>query len=59
MARHHVEEAHPSWHPMWEWLAQPTASGIFLLGCGSALVGLLACAIDGDDRAGIDTAAVR
>jgi hypothetical protein len=34
---HHVEEFHPTWHPMWEWLGQPTFSLFFLIGCGSAL----------------------
>jgi hypothetical protein len=49
MARHHADESHPSWHPMWEWLGQPALSGVFLLGCVSALTGLLAAAVGGRD----------
>jgi len=45
-ARHHLDEPHPSWHPMWEWLGQPTFSLLFLIGCGSALLGLAAAATE-------------
>lgn len=50
MARHHLAEPHPSWHPMWEWLGQPTFSLLFLIGCGSALLGLALAADPGGDR---------
>ncbi|MEO3818239.1 hypothetical protein [Plantactinospora sp. B24E8] len=50
MARHHRAEPHPSWHPMWEWLGQPTFSLPFLVGCGSALLGLAIAAVPGGDR---------
>ncbi|MEU1687195.1 hypothetical protein [Micromonospora sp. NPDC005707] len=41
LARHHLDEPHPSWHPLWEWLGQPTLSLFFLIGLASALVLLL------------------
>ncbi|WNM41839.1 hypothetical protein RMN56_11070 [Micromonospora halotolerans] len=41
LARHHLDEPHPNWHPLWEWLGQPTLSLFFLLGLASALVLLL------------------
>ncbi|MEJ3749423.1 hypothetical protein WEI85_39950 [Actinomycetes bacterium KLBMP 9797] len=44
-AWHHADEPHPSWHPMWEWLGQPTFSLLFLIGCGSALLGLALAAL--------------
>jgi hypothetical protein len=40
MARHYQDEPSPSWPPMWEWLGQPAFSLLFLIGCGSALLGL-------------------
>jgi hypothetical protein len=30
---HHLNEPHYRWHPLWEWLGQPTGSLPFLLGC--------------------------
>ncbi|MBB5476172.1 hypothetical protein [Micromonospora parathelypteridis] len=30
---HHLREPHFRWHPMWEWLGQPTLSLPFLCGC--------------------------
>jgi hypothetical protein len=45
LALHHIEEFHPTWHPMWEWLGQPTFSLFFLIGCGSALLGLALAAL--------------
>ncbi len=30
---HHLSEPHYRWHPLWEWLGQPTASLPFLVGC--------------------------
>ncbi|PSK65896.1 hypothetical protein B0E53_02149 [Micromonospora sp. MH33] len=38
LARHHLDEPHPSWHPLWEWLGQPTLSLFFLVGLAAALV---------------------
>ncbi|MDG4825404.1 hypothetical protein O7635_26455 [Asanoa sp. WMMD1127] len=38
MLWHHFAEPHPSWHPMWEWLGQPTFSLFFVVGCGAALL---------------------
>ena len=32
MLAHHLSEPHYRWHPLWEWLGQPTASLPFLLG---------------------------
>jgi hypothetical protein len=40
MARRYQDEPSPSWPPMWEWLGQPAFSLLFLIGCGSALLGL-------------------
>ncbi|MEK8106946.1 hypothetical protein NKG94_20695 [Micromonospora sp. M12] len=37
---HHLGEPHPAWHPLWEWLGQPTASLLFLLGAVCALLAL-------------------
>ncbi|MEU7777971.1 hypothetical protein ACIP95_14220 [Micromonospora parva] len=37
---HHRDEPHPAWHPYWEWLGQPTASLLFLVGAGCALLAL-------------------
>jgi hypothetical protein len=47
MVRHHAEEAHPSWHPMWEWLGQPALSGVFVVGCGFAAMGLAVAVLAG------------
>ncbi|GIF62131.1 hypothetical protein Ais01nite_01660 [Asanoa ishikariensis] len=47
MAWHTIDEPHPSWHPMWEWLGQPVFSLFFVLGCGSALLGLALAALPG------------
>ncbi|WCN83410.1 hypothetical protein [Micromonospora sp. LH3U1] len=32
LLRHHLGEPHPAWHPFWEWLGQPAASLLFLVG---------------------------
>ncbi len=45
MAKHHLDEPHPSWHPMWEWLGQPTYSLFFVAGGGCALLGLALAAL--------------
>ncbi len=50
MASHTLEEPHPSWHPMWEWLGQPVFSLLFLIGCGSALLALALAAEPSRDR---------
>ncbi|GAA2577660.1 hypothetical protein GCM10010399_04280 [Dactylosporangium fulvum] len=55
--QHHLEEPHPSWHPMWEWLGQPTFSLLFLIGCGSALLGLVLATLPRSDREPLSTAA--
>ncbi|SBT53554.1 hypothetical protein [Micromonospora narathiwatensis] len=34
---HHLGEPHPNWHPLWEWLGQPTCSLLFLIGAACAL----------------------
>ncbi|MEU4476762.1 hypothetical protein AB0F68_01640 [Micromonospora sp. NPDC023966] len=38
LAGHHLDEPHPSWHPLWEWLGQPTLSLFFLVGLAGALI---------------------
>ncbi|MDG4808929.1 hypothetical protein O7634_19455 [Micromonospora sp. WMMD1120] len=35
---HHRGEPHPVWHPYWEWLGQPAASLLFLVGAVCALL---------------------
>jgi hypothetical protein len=45
MAKHHLDEPHPSWHPMWEWLWQPTLSLLFVAGGGCALLCLALAAL--------------
>ncbi|MGC5321910.1 hypothetical protein ACPXB5_24585 [Micromonospora arida] len=37
---HHLGEPHPAWHPYWEWLGQPAASLLFLVGAVCALLAL-------------------
>jgi hypothetical protein len=58
MARHYQDEPNPSWPPMWEWLGQPTFSLLFLIACGSALLGLALAALPRGDREPLSTAAV-
>ncbi|MFD6564272.1 hypothetical protein [Micromonospora profundi] len=43
--RHHMDEPHPSWHPLWEWLGQPALAPLFVVGTGAALLALTACAL--------------
>jgi hypothetical protein len=45
MVNHHVGEPHPSWHPLWEWLGQPTFSLFLVAGCAAALLGLALAAL--------------
>ncbi|MBO4205256.1 hypothetical protein [Micromonospora echinofusca] len=40
LLRHHRTEAHPTPHPLWEWLGQPAGSLLFVVGCAAALLGL-------------------
>ncbi|MEH1164249.1 hypothetical protein V6V47_02540 [Micromonospora sp. CPCC 205539] len=40
LLRHHLDEPHPAWHPLWEWLGQPVASLLFLVGAVCALLAL-------------------
>ncbi|GGM56091.1 hypothetical protein ACFFX1_07825 [Dactylosporangium sucinum] len=42
---HHLGEPHPSWHPLWEWLGQPTFSLLFLLGTAAAVLSLAVSAL--------------
>ncbi|HTJ36490.1 MAG TPA: hypothetical protein VL738_25000 [Dactylosporangium sp.] len=45
MTLHHVREPHPTWHPMWEWLGQPTFSLFFVVGGGCLLLALALSAL--------------
>ncbi|MEU8183271.1 hypothetical protein AB0B85_06780 [Micromonospora sp. NPDC049044] len=50
LLRHQRGESHPAWHPYWEWLGQPAASLLFLVGAVCALLGLgLAARTSGRD----------
>ncbi|SCG42414.1 hypothetical protein OG836_15840 [Micromonospora zamorensis] len=40
LLRHHLGEPHPAWHPFWEWLGQPAASLLFLVGALCVLLAL-------------------
>ncbi|MEU7850819.1 hypothetical protein AB0B74_14200 [Micromonospora parva] len=40
LLEHHSGEPHPTRHPYWEWLGQPTASLLFLVGAVCALLAL-------------------
>ncbi|MBM0274405.1 hypothetical protein [Micromonospora tarensis] len=44
LLRHQRGEPHPAWHPFWEWLGQPAASLLFLVGavCVLSALGLAA-----------------
>jgi hypothetical protein len=42
MLKHQLDEPHPSWHPMWEWLGQPALAPLFVVGTGAALLALAA-----------------
>ncbi|WFE49304.1 hypothetical protein [Micromonospora sp. WMMD1155] len=50
LLHHHLGEPHPAWHPFWEWLGQPAASLLFLVGSVCALLGLGLAAGTGRDR---------
>ncbi|WP_432991059.1 hypothetical protein [Dactylosporangium sp. CA-233914] len=45
MVLHHIQEPHPSWHPMWEWFGQPTFSLFFVAGGGCILLALALAAL--------------
>lgn len=45
MLTHHLDEPHPSWHPMWEWLGQPALAPLFVIGTCAALLALAASAL--------------
>ncbi|MEV0722008.1 hypothetical protein AB0I37_04415 [Micromonospora purpureochromogenes] len=49
VASHHGAEPHPQWHPLWEWLGQPTFSLFFLVGSVSALLTIALAALPGRD----------
>lgn len=57
MAKHHLDEPHPSWHPMWEWLYQPACSLFFVTGGGCALLGLALAALPRPRTEAVPTAA--
>lgn len=57
MARHYQDEPSPSRPPMWEWLGQPTFSLLFLIGCGSALLGLALATLPGRENNPLKTVA--
>ncbi|MGN9909767.1 hypothetical protein ACTMTJ_19660 [Phytohabitans sp. LJ34] len=40
MLGHHLDQPHAVWHPLWEWLGQPTLSVFFVAGTCAALLGL-------------------
>ncbi|MFU8853745.1 hypothetical protein ACNAW0_22575 [Micromonospora sp. SL1-18] len=46
---HHLDELHPSWHPLWEWLGQPTCSLLFLVGAVCALAVLVVALVPRKD----------
>jgi hypothetical protein len=54
MLMHHLSEPHFRWHPLWEWLGQPTFSLFFVLGGGAALTGLAVAALP-HGRRGLST----
>ncbi|MEU6072448.1 hypothetical protein [Micromonospora sp. NPDC047074] len=56
LLRHHLDEPHPTWHPLWEWLGQPAGSLLFLAGTATALLALALAALP--RREPLPTAAV-
>ncbi|MET8308732.1 hypothetical protein [Micromonospora sp. NPDC005173] len=50
LLEHHLRESHPAWHPLWEWLGQPVASLLFLVGAVCALLALGLAAAPRRDR---------
>ncbi|WP_406058288.1 hypothetical protein [Micromonospora sp. NBC_00860] len=40
LLHHHLGEPHPAWHPYWEWLGQPAASLLFVVGAVCVLLAL-------------------
>ncbi|MFG3706719.1 hypothetical protein ACGF7U_18580 [Micromonospora sp. NPDC047670] len=45
LLEHQLDEPHPTWHPLWEWLGQPAASLLFVAGAATALLGLALAAV--------------
>lgn len=54
---HQRAEPHPDWHPLWEWLGQPTASLFFVIGAVCALIVLGCAAVPRRDTAPLRTIA--
>ncbi|MET8352377.1 hypothetical protein [Micromonospora sp. NPDC005206] len=50
LLKHHLDEPHPAWHPLWEWLGQLAASLLFLVGAVCALLALGLAAASRRDR---------
>ncbi|MEV0809271.1 hypothetical protein [Micromonospora sp. NPDC050200] len=57
LASHHRGEPHPQWHPLWEWLGQPTFSLFFLVGSVSALLGIALATLPRPDADRLSTLA--
>ncbi|MER7440138.1 hypothetical protein [Micromonospora avicenniae] len=57
MSRHHLDEPHPVWHPLWEWLGQPGLSLFFVLGAVCALFALALATVPRRDADRLSTAA--
>ncbi|MEV4809569.1 hypothetical protein [Micromonospora avicenniae] len=57
MLRHHRDEPHPVWHPLWEWLGQPTLSLCFVVGADCALFALALATAPRRDADPLSTAA--
>ncbi|TDC29760.1 hypothetical protein E1211_25450 [Micromonospora sp. 15K316] len=53
---HHREEPHPVWHPLWEWLGQPTLSLLFVVGAGCALLAVVLATVPRRDADPLSTA---
>ncbi|MGI5522314.1 hypothetical protein ACQEUX_15355 [Micromonospora sp. CA-259024] len=56
LLHHHLGEPHPAWHPFWEWLGQPAASLLFVVGAVSALLALGLAALPRRDRSPVTLA---
>ncbi|MEU5939065.1 hypothetical protein ABZ807_07720 [Micromonospora sp. NPDC047548] len=57
LASHHRGEPHAQWHPLWEWLGQPTLSLFFLVGSVSALLGIALATLPRRDADRVSTLA--
>ncbi|MGK5737604.1 hypothetical protein [Micromonospora sp. URMC 103] len=56
--RHHLDEPHPVWHPLWEWLGQPSLLLFFVVGAACALCGLGLAALPRRDADPLHTTAL-